>query len=134
MKSVKKVPLATMLKNMERFDKEADKLYGELQELRQRRPSGTKQLVAYMKELVDAWSVFRECTLDAQRFAVDAAPFMHQRLSATTHTIQGPVTKPSGEMTEEQKVDYFNKLRLRPASHVPLEITLDNETGEVVES
>jgi hypothetical protein len=125
-----------MLHYMNRFDEEAEVLYAKLLALRTVNPDkfSEKALAQHKENLREAWSEFRECTLDAHRFAVDAAPFVHQRLSATTHTIQGPVTKPAGEMTEEQEVDYFNKLRLRPASHVAMEITIDNETGEVVDA
>jgi hypothetical protein len=47
-----------------------------------------------------------------------------------SHTIR----KPAGfnEMTSEQKDSYFNELRQRPASHIPLLVVLDNETGEAV--
>jgi hypothetical protein len=84
-KSSKKLPLEVMLKNMNRFDDEADSLSAELQRLRQVNVSKmTKALIKHIERLKLVWSAFRECTLDAQKFAVDAAPFMHQRLAMLT--------------------------------------------------
>jgi len=135
MKEAKRVPLATMLKNMNQFDDEADLLYAEYQELKKIPvPKDESKKIKHFMKMMEHWSKTRECMLDAQKAAVDAAPFMHQRLSATDINLSvGVVTKPAGEMTEEQKIDYFNKLRLRPTSHVPLQITVDNETGDSVE-
>jgi hypothetical protein len=134
-KSAKRIPLAGMLHYMNRFDDEAEALYEKLLDLRKVNTSkmSKKSQDEHKDKLREAWSLFRECTLDAHKFAVDAAPFVHQRLSAATIAVTTEnITKPAGDMTEEQKADYFNKLRLRPASHVPMQVTLDNETGEVV--
>ncbi len=135
MSTAKRVPLETLLKNMNRFDEEADMLYANFCGLREMpMPKDPDKAAKHMLTLIREWSKTRECMLDAQHCAVDAAPFMHQRLSATDINLSvGVVNKPAGEMTEEQKIDYFNKLRMRPTSHVPLQVTLDNETGDPVE-
>lgn len=134
MKATKRVPLGTMLKNMNRFDDEADKLYEKLEALRAENPKDktVKALKDYLESLRDSWSEWRECAMDAQKCAVDAAPFMHQRLSqANVNVTHENIVKPV-DMTPEQKSDYYNKLRMRPASHKPLNLLLDNKTGDIV--
>ena len=124
-----------MLKNMNRFDEEAEMLYANFTGLRDLPiPSDVGKAAKHALMLIREWSKTRECMLDAQKAAVDAAPFVHARLSAMAVNVSTDVVqKPGGEMTKEQRMDYFNKLRLRPTSHVPLQITIDNETGDHVE-
>jgi hypothetical protein len=71
----------------------------------------------------------RECRLDAQRCAVDAAPFMHSRRAQVTikDETKTITAKPETQQSEEELADYFSKLRTRPATVEPL--IIDNETG-----
>ncbi|WP_461326090.1 hypothetical protein [Bradyrhizobium diazoefficiens] len=134
-KSSKKVPLEVMLKNMNRFDKEADSLSAELQRLRQVNVSKMTQkaLIKHIERLKLVWSAFRECTLDAQKFAVDAAPFMHQRLAMLTVKPEdsSPINRIREEtaMSDDELAAYYNDLRLRPATVEPMVVTLGMKMG-----
>lgn len=122
-----KTPLDIMLKNMYFYDDKADKLLDDLvSKLQSSKKSSPTELVELLSEL----NSFR---MSAQKCACEAAPFVHPKLSSqdvnvTTET----VVKPGGDMTAEQRADYYQKLRMRPTSHKPLAITLDNETGDLV--
>jgi hypothetical protein len=134
MKRVKKVPLETMLKNMERFDEEADGLYSKLSNLIENgKPSSKaprREQLEFFDKVMSLMGKMRECRLDAQRCATDAAPYMHQRLAAVQHTVSNDTikAKPESDMTDEEMADYYNKLRLRPASANPL--IINNDIGE----
>lgn len=136
MKSAKKVPLELMLKNMNRFDEEADELYAKLNHIIETETpaKNAKREVhdAFFTKMMELMSKMRECRLDAQKCAVDAAPFMHQKLAATTLTITTDTikAKPETQMSEDELVDYYAKLRMRPTTIAPL--VIDNETGEAV--
>ena len=137
-KDAKKLPLRVMLQNMERFDDEANALYAKLQDMVDNgappKSASRREHLEFFDKVMELMSKMRECRLDAQKCAVDAAPFIHPRLSAVAHQVtQDEIKKPAGDMTSEQKAEYFNQLRLRPASHRPVPIVLDNETGEEVE-
>ncbi len=138
MKKVKKVPLATMLKNMERFDDEADGIYTQLKSvIENAKPpekAPRKEHEAFFDKVLELMSKMRECRLDAQKCAVDAAPFVHPKLASVAHTISSAVEKrkAESEMSEEESADYFNRLRLRPTQVNPLTVVIDNETGDVV--
>jgi hypothetical protein len=83
-------------------------------------------------ELLKEMSGYR---MNAQKCAVDAASFIHPRLSAVAVKVENtPVhAKPETQMTDDELADYYNKLRLRPTSVEPLNIvTIDNDTGEPV--
>jgi hypothetical protein len=133
---VKKVPLETMLKNMERFDEEADGLYSKLSSMIENgKPSSKaprKEHLEFFDKVMSLMGKMRECRLDAQRCAADAAPYMHQRLAAVQHTMSNDTikAKPESDMSDEELADYYNKLRLRPTSVNPL--VIDNDTGEPV--
>ena len=131
-----KTPLDTMLKNMRRFDDEAEGMYNNLREMvesgRPPKSASADVHMAYFDKVMELLSKMRECRLDAQKCAVDAAPFVHPRLTTveyknTTDTIKA---KPEVEMSEDEMIDYYNKLRERPLSVAPL--VIDNETGEQV--
>jgi hypothetical protein len=136
MKRVKKVPLETMLKNMERFDEEADGLYAKLSSMIENgKPSSKaprKEHVEFFDKVMSLTGKMRECRLDAQRCATDAAPYTHQRLAAVQHTVTSDTirAKPESDMSADELADYYNKLRLRPASPNPL--IIDNDVGEPV--
>ncbi len=140
MKETKRVPLETMLKNMVRFDDEAEAMDEELLNLLSSAAPGARATEKQKAEFIDKVSKLmvarRECRLDAQRCAVDAAPFMHQRLASVEMKIESNViTRTADElhMSPEQLTEYFAKLRDRPLSAEPLKITtIDNETGEPV--
>jgi hypothetical protein len=57
---------------------------------------------------------------------------MHQRLAAVQHTVSNDTirAKPEHEMTSDELADYYNKLRMRPASANPL--IIENNTGDLV--
>ncbi len=135
-----KTPLDTMLKNMRRFDNEGDDMYCELLDFVKEHKPGPKSKLSDVNEYVDkVMSILtkqRECRLDAQKCAVDCAGFVHPKLSAMqVNVTEDKVSKPAptNSMTPEQKVDFFNKLRMRPASVVPLLVTIDNDTGDVID-
>jgi hypothetical protein len=79
MKRVKKVPLDTMLKNMERFDEEADGLYAKLNDLiengRPLKKASPNEHLEFFDKVMSLMGKMRECRLDAQRCATDAAPY-----------------------------------------------------------
>jgi hypothetical protein len=133
---VKKVPLETMLKNMERFDEEADGLYSKLSSMIEngKPPSKAprKEHLEFFDKVMSLMGKMRECRLDAQRCATDAAPYMHQRLAAIQHSVTNDKirAKPDSDMSDEELTDYYNKLRLRPTSVNPL--VIENDTGESV--
>jgi hypothetical protein len=123
-----------MLKNMNRFDEEADALYAKYLEIRNSYPEGKSKraLIKYLRELMGAWGQARECMMDAQHCAVDAAPFMHQRLSASTVSVEDKTihrARDETAMSDEELASYasyYNQLRLRPTSVKPM-LILDNE-------
>ncbi|MEH2583595.1 hypothetical protein V1281_005490 [Nitrobacteraceae bacterium AZCC 2161] len=131
---VKKVPLETMLKNMERFDDEADGLYSKLSSMIENgKPSSKaprKEHLEFFDKVMSLIGKMRECRLDAQRCATDAAPYMHQRLAAVQVSVSNDTikAKPEHEMSADELAEYYNKLRMRPTSVNPL--VIDNESGE----
>jgi hypothetical protein len=133
---LKKVPLETMLKNMEHFDEEADGLYSRLISMIENgKPSSKaprREHVEFFDKLMSLMGKMRECRLDAQRCATDAAPYMHQRLAAVQHTVSNDTikAKPESDMSDDELADYYNKLRLRLASAAPL--IIDNDVGETM--
>lgn len=130
---IKKVPLEVMLKNMDRFDREADTLYEKLNDLVDncRPPKSASYEVhkEFLKKVTELMGKMRECRLDAQRCAVDAAPFMHSKraqitIKEETNTI---AAKPETQQDREELIDYYAKLRTRPVTVDPL--IIDNDTG-----
>ena len=116
------------------FDDEADglcaKLNGMVENARPSKKASAKEHLEFFDKLMSLMGKMRECRLDAQRCATDAAPHMHQRLAAAQHTVTNDTigAKPEHDMTPDELADYYNKLRLRPASANPL--VIDNDIGE----
>lgn len=140
-----KSPLKIMLKNMRRFDNDAEELYRELQDLiASSKPSERapyEQKLEYIHEVLALLARKRECTMDAQRCATDAAPYVHPKvgmIEAPKDTGNKLESKSEADMSKDELRDYYNNLRIRPLSLEPLEVvspaatTIDNETGDVV--
>jgi hypothetical protein len=126
-----KTPLDIMIRNMLHYDEKADELMAEIIKalhFSKKKPDAM--------ELLDKLKALNDMRMQAQKCAVDAAPFVHPKLSNIEMKVDSaPVERPADEsaMTEEQLVEYYNKLRTRPTSIKPMEVvTLDNETGEQV--
>src|SRR6266576_5486020 len=108
-----KTPLDLMIKNMRDFDKEGDHLYNDLLAMLMDHKPGANATPEEVREHVSQVMVLlakkRECKLDAQKCASDAAPFINPRLSAIAHIVKNETVnrKPEDEMTEEQRLDYF---------------------------
>lgn len=131
-------PIDVMLKNMRRFDEEADGLWSEVMIAMGQMADTIKtsqEKFDFLDKMTATLGKMRECRLDAQKCAVDAAPFVHAKLSSVSVSVTDDKLsrKSEGAMTDEEKQDYFNKLRLRPVTDTPLSVTIDNETGEEVE-
>jgi hypothetical protein len=130
---IRKVPLEVMLKNMDRFDREADVMYAKLNDMVDNcRPPKNAPLEVhkeFLREVKDLMAKMRDCRMDAQKCAVDAAPFMHSRRAQVTikDETKTITAKPETQQSEEELADYFSKLRTRPATVEPL--IIDNETG-----
>jgi hypothetical protein len=95
-----------MLKNMERFDFEADGLYSKLTNMIENgKPSSKaprKEHIEFFDKVMDLMGKMRECRLDAQRCATDAAPYVHPRLAAIQHTVTNDKikAKPESDMSD----------------------------------
>ena len=140
-----KSPLKIMLKNMRRFDNDAEELYQELQNLiASSKPSERapyEQKLEYIHEVLALLARKRECTMDAQRCATDAAPYIHPKvgtIEAPKQTDNKLESKSEADMTKDELREYYNNLRVRPLSLEPMEVvlssttTIDNDTGDVV--
>jgi hypothetical protein len=118
---------------MDKFDEEADHLQSKLVDLidncRPPKSASRNEHKEFLGMVKDLMSKMRDCRMDAQRCAVDAAPYMHSRLaSITVKQENNQITaKPEMQQSEEELADYFSKLRTRPATVEPL--IIDNETG-----
>jgi hypothetical protein len=123
MKRVKKVPLETMLKNMERFDEEADGLYSKLIGMIENgKPSSKaprREHLEFFDKVMSLMGKMRECRLDAQRCATDAAPYMHQRLATVQHTVSNDTikAKPEHDMTRRRAGRLLQQAASAPAQH-----------------
>lgn len=129
-----KSPLDIMIKNMLHYDEAADKLMHEIVHALH----FSKKKVDPM-ELLDKLAKLGGLRMDAQKCAVDAAPFVHSKLATMQLNVTNdePIERAHDEtaMSEDQLVAYYNKLRLRPTDVKPVEIvTLDNETGDEIET
>lgn len=123
-----------MIKNMLHYDEAADKLVAEFMIAVR---SSKKKLDPV--QLLEMMGKISSARMDAQKCAVDAAPFVHSKLATMQLNVTNddPIVRAHNEtsMTEEQLVVYYNKLRMRPTDVKPVEIvTLDNETGDEVET
>ena len=120
-----KTPLDIMLRNMRFYDEKAEAMLGVIES----KLGDQKSVPAELLELLREMSTYR---MSAQKCAVDAAPFVHPKLSAieyknTTDKIAG---KPEDQMSREELADYWRQLRDRPLTTSPL--IIDNETGDPV--
>ncbi len=123
-----KTPLDIMLKNMRFYDNKAEAMMRTLETKIADMKTPPMELLELLKEM----SGYR---MNAQKCAVDAAGFVHPKLSSIVHKVDNNKIEAKREdgMSEDELVDYYNKLRLRPTQVDPLEIvTLDNATGEPV--
>lgn len=122
-----------MLKNMDKFDEEADHLQSKLVDLidncRPPKSAPRSEHKEFLGTVKDLMGKMRECRMDAQRCAVDAAPYMHSRLASITvkQETKSIAAKPETQQSEDELVDYYAKLRTRPVTVDPL--IIDNETG-----
>ena len=124
-----------MLKNMERFRRRGQwpvraKLSSMIENGEPSSKAPRREHLEFFDKLTSLMGKMRESRLDAHRCATDAAPYMHPRLAAVQHTVTSDTirAKPEHDMTPDELADYYNKLRLRPASANPL--IIDNEIGE----
>jgi len=114
-----------MLKNMRYYDEKAEAAMNWIENRMNDPKAKAPEVLALLQEM-------SEYRMKAQKCACDAAPFVHSKLASITHTVNTDtvVAKHEDEMSDEELADYYNKLRLRPTSHVPL--VIDNETSEEV--
>jgi hypothetical protein len=120
-----KTPLDIMLKNMRYYD---DKAEAAMKWLEAKMANAKSQPLEVIKLLTE----LSEYRMNAQKCAVEAAPYVHPRLATIEHVRKDEAikAKPESDMSEEELEDYYSKLRLRPTTHVPL--VIDNDTSEVV--
>lgn len=123
-----RTPLDTMLKNMYFYDDKASKLL----EILEQKIGDKKVQPMELLELLKEMSSFR---MSAQKCACDAAPFVHAKLSAIALKVDDSAVRRTMDetaMSDDELSDYYNNLRLRPTSVKPMEIILDNETGQQI--
>jgi len=118
-----KTPLDVMLKNMRYYDDKAEAAMKWVETKLTNPKSQPKEVLALLHEL-------SEYRMQAQKCACEAAPYVHPKLASIEHRkVDDRITaKPEVQMTDEELDDYYNKLRTRPTTHVPL--IIDNETGD----
>lgn len=123
-----RTPLDVMLRNMRFYDEKAESAMKWVEEKMQAKKTTPLEVLELLKEM-------SEYRMQAQKCAVDCAPFVHPKLSAIAVKVDNePIkAKEEGSMTPDELADYYNKLRSRPTSDIPLVVTIDNETGDVVD-
>ncbi len=115
-----------MLRNMRFYDEKAESAMKWVQDRMTANDVKAPDVLALLKEM-------SEYRMQAQKCAVDAAPFVHPRLANTTYKLDDGTlrAKAEGDMTTEEVTEYYSKLRLRPTDVRPL--VIDNDTGERVD-
>jgi hypothetical protein len=120
-----KTPLDVMLKNMRYYDEKAEAAMRWIEQKLGNPKSQPKEVLALLKEL-------SEYRMQAQKCACEAAPYVHPKLASIEHikTDNRIKAKQESDMTDEELDEYYNKLRTRPTTHVPL--IIDNDTGDTM--
>jgi hypothetical protein len=118
-----KTPLDVMLRNMRYYDDKAEKAMRWVESRMEDSKTKAPEVLALLQEM-------SEYRMKAQKCACEAAPFVHPKLANIQHnvTTDKVKAKPEDQMSPEELDDYYNQLRMRPTTHVPL--IIDNNTGD----